>query len=117
MPRSRFERIVGEALDQLPDWVAGEIDNLRVIVEEYPTPEQDPDRTGLLGLYEGVSLLERGVDYYATMPDTITVFMGPHLDLGLNREGLRDEITKTVLHEIAHHLGIDDERLHDLGYD
>ena len=91
--------------------------NLHVIVEDWPTAEQDPSGTGLLGIYEGVSLLERGVDYYGATPDTITVFRAPHLELGLDREELRSEIRKTVLHEVAHHLGIDDARLHELGYD
>jgi predicted Zn-dependent protease with MMP-like domain len=68
-------------------------------------------------LYEGVSLLERGIDYSGYLPDRIIVFMGPHLALGLSPTDLRSEIRTTVLHEIAHHLGIDDERLHELGWD
>lgn len=117
MSRREFERLVDEALELLPDWVIERVDNLNVVVEDWPTPEQDPEGEGLLGIYEGISLLERGVDYYATMPDTITVFRIPHLELGLDRKSLREEITRTVLHEIAHHLGIDDKRLHELGYD
>ena len=80
-------------------------------------PEQDPTGEGLLGLYEGVSLAERGIDYFGVMPDQITVFREPHLTLELSRNDLRTEIRTTVLHEIAHHLGIDDERLHELGWD
>ena len=114
---AQFERLVDEALEALPQWVIDRVENLRIVVEDWPTSDQDPEGTGLLGLYEGVSLLERGVDYYASMPDTITVFRRPHLAMGLNREQLSHEIGKTVLHELAHHLGIDDERLHDLGYD
>ena len=72
---------------------------------------------GLLGLYEGVSLLDRGVDYSGYLPDRILVFMEPHLQLKLPRHLLREEIRKTVLHEVAHHLGIDDDRLHELGWD
>lgn len=117
MPRREFERLVDEALELLPDWVIEQVDNLQVLVEDRPTNEQDPGGTGLLGIYEGVSLLDRGIDYYGAMPDTITVFRIPHLALGLHRNELRDEITRTVLHEVAHHLGIDDERLHELGYD
>ena len=116
-PLLEFERLVDRALAALPDWVIEHVDNLTVVVEEWPTAEQDPDGTGLLGIYEGVSLLERGTDYYGTMPDTITVFRQPHLALGLDRKSLRAEITRTVLHEMAHHLGIDDERLHELGFD
>ena len=117
MSMGEFERLVDEALERLPPWVVEKIDNLQVVVADRPTSEQDPGGEGLLGLYEGVSLLERGVDYYATMPDVITVFRWPHLALGLERALLREEITRTVLHEMAHHLGIDDERLHELGYD
>ncbi|MFQ5948045.1 MAG: metallopeptidase family protein [Acidimicrobiia bacterium] len=117
MQKAQFERIVDEALEELPEKVLDALDNLHVVVEEWPTPEQDSDDTGLLGLYEGVSLLERGVDYSGFLPDRIIVFMGPHLELGLSRQELKEEIRRTVLHEVAHHLGIDDRRLHDLGWD
>ena len=117
MDRETFERVVDDVLEKLPQWVVDRVDNLHILVEEWPTRDQDPHRHGLLGLYEGVSLLERGVDYYAAMPDTITVFRQPHLALGLSEPDLRAEIRKTVLHELAHHLGIDDDRLHELGWD
>jgi len=117
MTRREFERVVDEVLDTLPDWVVDHLDNLEVIVEESPTREQDPGGEGLLGLYHGISLLERGVDYWGAMPDTITIFRKPHLALGLSRDELRHEIRRTVLHELAHHLGIDDDRLHELGWD
>ena len=70
----QFERVVDEVVDSLPDWVLDRIDNLSVVVAEHPTREQDPDGIGLLGLYEGVSLLERGNDYFGAMPEMITVF-------------------------------------------
>jgi predicted Zn-dependent protease with MMP-like domain len=117
MRRNEFELVVDEALDELPEWVVERIDNLHVVVEEWPSREQDPNGSGLLGIYEGVSLLDRGIDYSGFLPDRIVVFMGPHLRMGLDRDGLRSEIRKTVLHEVAHHLGIDDERLHELGWD
>ena len=117
MSAREFERLVDEALEALPDWVLERVDNLQVVVEDWPTVEQDPRDEGLLGIYEGVSLLDRSGDYYGAMPDRITVFRRPHLELGLDRRALRDEITRTVLHEIAHHLGIDDPRLHELGFD
>lgn len=117
MRRAAFEQVVDEALDSLPDWVHERIDNLHVVVAEWPSREQDPEGHGLLGIYEGISLLERGVDYSGFLPDRIVVFMGPHLRLGLGRDDLRKEIRTTVLHEIAHHLGIDDDRLHELGWD
>ena len=106
-----------DVLEALPQWVLDRVDNLQVVVEEWPTRQQDPNREGLLGLYEGVSLLDRGVDYYAAMPDTIYIFRQPHLALRLSPEELREEIRRTVLHELGHHLGIDDRRLHEIGWD
>lgn len=117
MQRSVFEQVVDEVLASLPEWVVEKIDNLRVTVEDWPTRDQDADRSGLLGIYEGVSLLERGIDYSGFLPDRIVVFMGPHLALRLPDDDLRNEIRTTVLHEIAHHLGIDDQRLQELGWD
>jgi len=117
MRRDEFEQVVDEAIESLPPWVLQRADNVRIVVEEWPSRDQDPEGTGLLGIYEGVSLLERGFDYSGFMPDRIVIFMGPHLRLGLSRDELRDEIRATVLHEVAHHLGIDDERLHELGWD
>jgi predicted Zn-dependent protease with MMP-like domain len=117
MSRRQFEQLVDEALEDLPPWVIDAVDNLHVLVQNRPTKDQDPEGEGLLGLYEGVSLLDRGVDYSGFMPDRITVFMEPHLELGLNRDDLRDEIRATVIHEMAHHLGISDDRLHELGWD
>jgi predicted Zn-dependent protease with MMP-like domain len=116
MTPEEFETVVDEALELLPEWVIERIDNLHVVVEEAPTPDQDVWGEGLLGLYEGVSLLDRGNDYFAAAPDRILIFRKSHLALGLTREALRDEILTTVLHEVAHHLGIDDERLHELGW-
>ena len=117
MNREEFETLVDEALEEIPTEFLNRIDNLVVVVEDRPSPEQDSHGDGLLGLYEGISLAERGIDYVGFMPDQITVFREPHLSLGLSRAALVAEIRKTVLHEIAHHLGIDDERLHELGWD
>lgn len=116
MRRADFEHLVDEALADLPAWVTEAMDNVHVVVEEWPTPEQDALGTGLLGLYEGVNLHDRASGYSGFLPDRITVFMGPHLELRLPPGRLRRQIRKTVLHEVAHHLGIDDERLEDLGY-
>ena len=117
MQRAEFEQVVDEVLESLPFWVLERIDNLRVTVANWPTRDQDPERSGLLGIYEGVSLLERGIDYSGFLPDRIVVFMGPHMALQLCDDDLRTEIRTTVLHEIAHHIGIDDDRLHELGWD
>jgi predicted Zn-dependent protease with MMP-like domain len=107
-----FEEVVDRVIEGLPEWVIEEIDNLVVVVEESPTAEQGD----VLGIYEGFALNERA-DYSGVMPDRIIIFRQPHLELGLDREDLEGEIRTTVLHEIAHHLGIDDERLADLGWD
>lgn len=113
---AEFEAAVDDVLDTLPDWVLAEIDNLIVVVEDEPTADQDPHGHGLLGLYEGVNLAERD-HYVGAMPDRISIFRLPHLRLDLDRDGLVAEIRTTVLHELAHHLGIDDARLHELGWD
>ena len=104
-------------LETLPQWVLDTVDNLHVVVEDWPSREQDPEGEGLLGLYEGVSLHDRGNEYFASLPDVITIFRLPHMRLGLDDDELATEVRKTVLHEVAHHLGIDDDRLHELGWD
>lgn len=112
MRRHEFEREVDRVIEDLPQWVLDEVDNLIVVVEDEPTEEQGD----LLGIYEGVSLAERG-DYWGALPDRIVIFYRPHLDLGLTDQELKEEIRKTVLHELGHHLGIDDDRLTELGWD
>lgn len=112
MRRHQFERAVDQVIESLPEWVLEEVDNLVVVVEDAPSEEQGD----ILGIYEGVSLAERG-DYWGALPDRIVVFYRPHLELGLSEDELKEEIRKTVLHELGHHLGIDDERLTELGWD
>ena len=116
MNKRHFEQIVDRALESLPEWVVERIDNLVVVVEEKPRPDQDPEGD-LLGLYEGVSLLDRGGDYWGALPDQITIFRLPHLEMGLSEKDLESEIRHTVLHEIGHFLGIEEDRLHEIGYD
>lgn len=117
MNRIEFEAVVDEALEGLPDWVHEVIDNLHVVVEEWPSPAQQEEYgAGLLGLYEGVSLHDRAGHYSGVMPDRITIFMGPHLAMRHTPRRLRRQIQRTVVHEVAHHLGIDDARLHELGW-
>lgn len=111
MTRREFERIVDQALEELPADIARKIDNLTVVVEH-----RDPTGEGLLGLYEGISLLDRGLDYAGVLPDRITIYMESHINMGLDPAGTGDEIRRTVLHEIGHHLGIDDARLSELGW-
>lgn len=105
--------MVDRTLEQLPTWVIEQIDNLTVVVEEHPGPELGD----VLGVYEGVSLQERSGDYWGALPDQIVIFRQPHLELDLSQQELEDEIRRTVLHEIAHHIGIDDERLTEVGWD
>jgi predicted Zn-dependent protease with MMP-like domain len=112
MRRREFERIVDDALEELPEWVVEKVDNLVVVVEEHPASELGD----VLGVYEGVALSERE-DYFGVLPDRIVIFRQPHLAMGLEEAELRAEIRKTVLHELGHHLGIGDERLTELGWD
>lgn len=117
MNRRAFEKLVDRALENLPEWVVDLLDNVVVVVEDRPTADQDPRGEGLLGIYEGVSQYDRGFDYTMALPDRIVIFRHAHLDLGLSEPDLVHEVRTTVLHEIAHHFGIDDDRLHELGWD
>ncbi|HET7429969.1 MAG TPA: metallopeptidase family protein [Nocardioides sp.] len=111
LDRAAFDALVEQALDQIPDEIAGLVHNVVVLVEDDP-PADEPD---LLGLYDGVSLTERGADHTG-LPDRITVYRRPLLEMCADAEELVREVRITVVHEIAHHFGIDDERLHELGY-
>jgi predicted Zn-dependent protease with MMP-like domain len=113
MDRERFEALVDQALDQIPDEIASLVHNLVVLVED-EAPEGEPG--DLLGLYEGVALTERDSTVAMQLPDRIFVFRRPLLDFCRSEEELVDEVRITVVHEIAHHFGIDDARLHELGY-
>jgi len=114
----RFDELVADALDELPPELADELDNVVVVVEEWPTPEQLDGRGGtLLGLYEGVPLTERGpVSYAGVMPDQIFVFSGPLCELARDEAELVEQVRVTVLHELGHYFGLDDDRLHELGW-
>jgi predicted Zn-dependent protease with MMP-like domain len=117
-----FQALVAEALDDLPDYVRERLENVAVIVEERPLPARleklgyDPDRD-LLGLYEGINRLDRSSGYHLVTPDRITLFWRPIVEeVGHgDREALRREVRKTVIHEVAHHFGIDDAELERLG--
>ena len=114
MTDDEFEEAVGDALDLIPDDLATLMSNVAVLVADEP-PADEPD---LLGLYEGVPLTERDGWWDAgSLPDRITIFKGPLTRLCDDREDLLDEIAVTVVHEVAHHFGINDERLHELGWD
>jgi predicted Zn-dependent protease with MMP-like domain len=107
----RFEELVGEALDELPVEFLRAMDNVVVLVE--PRHPEDPE---LLGLYEGVALTERTSDYGGVLPDRITLYREALVEMCADEDELRDEVAVTVVHEIAHHFGIDDATLHRLGW-
>jgi predicted Zn-dependent protease with MMP-like domain len=109
--RADFEALVEQALDEIPDELARVVSNVVVLVEDDPPPGH-PD---LLGVYEGVSLTERRSDHTG-LPDRITIFRRPLLAMCKDSEELVREVRITVVHEVAHHFGIDDARLHELGY-
>lgn len=111
-----FEAVVRDAVEALPDWVHDALDNIDLLVEEEAEEDLDPDGEGLLGLYVGTPLPERGIDYAGELPDVIYLFRKPHIDMGLGRAELKDEIVTTLVHEIAHYFGIDDDHLHELGW-
>ena len=111
--RRRFESLVADALDELPGWVQEAMDNVAVVVEDRP-PAGEPD---LLGLYEGIAMTERE-NYAGVLPDRITLFRRAiEGEAGDDDEELRAVIAETVVHEVAHHFGISDERLEGLGWD
>jgi predicted Zn-dependent protease with MMP-like domain len=111
MSPQRFDELVSDALDEIPPALAKAIDNVVVLVDD-----RHPDEPDLLGLYEGIALTERDSTYFGSLPDTITIFRDALLDICDTESDVVDEVTVTVIHEIAHHFGIDDERLHELGW-
>ena len=111
-----FEAVVRRVVDDLPGWVTDQMENVSIIVEPRPTRSQDPSAQGILGIYEGVPLSERGFDYFGVSHDRIVIFYEPHFTLHLDDSELSEEIRVTVLHEVGHHLGLTEERLHELGW-
>jgi len=118
--RTAFEQLVVRALEELPAWVQTMLDNVEVTVAEAPAAAQRrrmglrPGET-LLGLYEGVPQTQRGTHYGLVLPDKITLFRLPILAACRTPEEIPDRVRKVVLHELAHHFGIDDGRLRELG--
>ncbi len=115
MDRERFEDLVSDALDLVPTELLDLLDNVVILVDDDPPPD-DPDGEGLLGRYEGYALTDRGWDYGGVLPDRITIYRNPILSICDTEEDVVAEVSVTVIHEIAHHFGIDDERLHELGW-
>jgi predicted Zn-dependent protease with MMP-like domain len=122
VPRHRrFEELVAVALDAIPEPFAAALDEIAIVIADEPTAEQraenqiEVDET-LYGLYEGVPRTEWGADW-APFPNRITLFRLPLEEDFADPDDLADEVWITVIHELAHHLGIDDARLHELGID
>jgi predicted Zn-dependent protease with MMP-like domain len=106
-PSSTFAQLVQEAVDSLPSDLRSSLSNVEIVVEDEPPPGQR-----LLGLYRGIPLTRRSSAYAGVLPDKISIFQGPLERLyGRDPDRLRGEIRRVVLHEIAHHFGISDERL------
>ncbi|WP_153393812.1 metallopeptidase family protein [Ornithinicoccus halotolerans] len=114
MSVAEFEAAVADALDTVPQQLLGLMDNVVFLVEEEPPETEEPD---LLGLYDGTPLTDRDATWGGTLPDRILIFRGPTLRMCQDREEVVEEVAVTVVHEIAHHFGIDDARLHELGWD
>lgn len=117
MSREAFEDAVSRALDALPDEVAALLENVAVVVEDEPSDEDllevglDPATETLFGLYQGVALTERGADYGNVLPDRIVIYRLPLLEACSDRAELVSEIRDTVVHEVGHYFGLDEEDL------
>ena len=108
--RARFDELVAEALDSLPDWVLDRLENVEILVEERP-PRREPN---LLGVYHGIPLTKRGAGYAGVLPDTITLYRRTIEGVARDEDHLRSLIAHTVEHEVAHFFGISDDRLRDM---
>ena len=108
VPRDRFEELVADALDSIPEDLGRRMENVWVVVEEHSSE-------GLLGLYDGVPLTER-IGYAGVMPDRITIYRRPICETSDTEDDVVEAVRTTVIHEVAHHFGISDERLDDLGW-
>jgi predicted Zn-dependent protease with MMP-like domain len=111
MSARRFEELVGDALDTIPPEFTRAMDNVVVLVDD-----RNPDEPALLGLYEGVALTERTSDYAGVLPDRITLYREAILDVCCGEDDVVREVAVTVVHEVAHHFGVDEDTLHELGW-
>ncbi|GEK86182.1 hypothetical protein GCM10007198_15830 [Microbacterium aerolatum] len=112
MDASAFEELVVDELDRLPDEMVEGLENVVFVVEDRP----EDGTLDLLGLYDGLALTERGQYGMGELPDRIIVYREPHLAHVEDEDALRDEVHTTLVHEIAHFFGLDDEQLHELGW-
>ncbi len=120
VPEARFEQMVADALDEIPPELGREMENVAVVVEDWPTPRQLANVGAggtLLGLYEGVPITRRGpLSYAGVGPDRITIFRGPLSRLARDDTDLAARVRVTVLHEVGHYFGMSDERLREMGW-
>ena len=128
MTNEEFEDAIDAALDAIPQHFLDELENVCLATADEPEEEDlaiadDPYYPGgtvedgeLLGLYDGLNIVERADGYDMVEPDVITIFKGPHERMCDSREEIVEEITKTVIHEIGHYFGLDDDRLYEMGY-
>ena len=116
MKPDEFAIAVQRVMDRLPEWVHQSLKNVEIRILDEPPEEFGPEAADLLGLYDGIPLTERSVDDSGELPDVIYVFREPHLEMELPREELIEEITTTLVHEIAHYFGIDDDHLDEIGW-
>ena len=123
MTDEEFESAVQDAIDSIPDEFLDELENVAIIVADEPEEEDFEgdgyftDEGDLLGLYDGIAMTERGDSYgFGDYPDTITIFKGPHERLEGSRAEILEEVRKTVVHEIAHYFGMDEDQVDEMGY-
>jgi predicted Zn-dependent protease with MMP-like domain len=120
MERIAFETLVAEALDALPEEFSQRMDNIDVVVQDWPSRETMRQAgvshpSALLGFYHGVPLTERGHNYFLVLPDKISIYRMPILMHARTPQQVRETVQRVVRHEIAHHFGIDDEHLREIG--
>lgn len=120
MARATFEELVSRSLDDLPAKLADKISNVEVVVQDLPGPEAASAHVGpnalLLGLYQGIPLTQRGNNYAGVLPDRITIYQDNIERIATSPEAIQTTVRRTVIHEFAHHFGISDERLSELGW-
>ena len=114
-----FEGLVADALDSLPPEIASRMENVEVVVEDEPSPSvlaTMAPGTSLFGLYHGIPLTKRGAAYGNVLPDKISIYRGPITRYWRDPDRIRAQIRRTVIHEIGHYFGMDEDRLHELGW-
>jgi len=122
MDREQFAELVAAALDELPAAFAARLENVEVVIEDEPSAELlrtmqlDPRRDTLFGLYQGIPLSQRGVSYGMTLPDKITIFYRPLVRSHRSPDAIRREVARTIIHEIGHFFGLDDDEINEAGY-